>query len=241
MRKLSEAADRLGHGDFSQRVPVTGHDEVSILADKFNKMANGLERMVLSGKELTAHLSHELRTPLTRMQISLQMAIEKSEEGTCDDSARYLSKIRCEIEKMDTIIGQILALSKLDPQEPQPRTDSVDMVERIQALLKPYGPMIEQRHFKIDKNLTRTPALLCNSNGLNLLLDNILSNAMKYTDEYGAIAVTTYMMDKAIHIEVCNTHPLLTEKDLNDIFIPFQRLYRSSETGTGLGLASAKK
>lgn len=239
IRRLSEAADRLGQGDFSQQVAVKGGDEVAELANKFNKMAKRLARMVISGRELTAHLSHELRTPLARMRISVQMAMEQS--GDDSKVNRHLGKIGDEIDNMDTIIGQILDLSKLDLREPPPRTDSVDPSRRLDELLQTYGPMIEQKELRIEKRFAPTPELLCYSHGLDVLLNNVLSNAMKYTEPGGTIAVSTRADDSHIVLEICNTHPPLNEKDLEDMFIPFNRLYRTNEVGTGLGLASARR
>ncbi|MDD3311157.1 HAMP domain-containing sensor histidine kinase [Pseudodesulfovibrio sp.] len=239
VRKLAEAADRLGHGDFSQRVPVTGRDEVADLANKFNNMAGRLQKLVLSGRELTAQLSHELRTPLARMRISLQMAMERGAEGGAD--RRYLDKIGDEIENMDRIIGSILDLSKLDMQEAPPRTDRVDVSARLAELLETYGPMVERHGFALTAELGATPALRCNAHALDVLLNNILANAMKYTDEGGAIEVRALAGTEGLVVEVANAHPPLSDKDLADMFTPFHRLYRGKEAGTGLGLTTARR
>jgi len=237
IRKLAEAADRLGRGDFSQRVPVTGRDEVADLANKFNNMAMRLEKLVMSGKELTAQLSHELRTPLARMRISLQMAIEQP--GV--PCGRFLDKIGGEIDNMDRIIGSILDLSKLDMQESPPRTDRVSPSARLAELLDSYGPMIERRGLEVRTDLAPLPVQACNAHALDVLLNNVLGNAVKYTAEGGTIRVAARPDGDGALIEVANAHPPLSEKDLSDMFTPFHRLYRGSEAGTGLGLATARR
>lgn len=239
--KLSETADRLGQGDFSQRVPEKGHDEVSVLAKKFNRMADRLEKMVMTGKELTAHLSHELRTPLARMRISLQMIMERKEAGKETDDTKLLNKIKNEIENMDTLIGRILDLSKLDMQEPPPRSDRVDMGEFLHSLIDKFGPMIEQRAISLRTSISDVPEYLCHDHAINVLMENVLGNAIKYTDNNGSITVALFDESNALHIRICNTHPPMAEKDLTDMFIPFHRLDKGKEAGTGLGLAAAQK
>jgi len=239
IRKLAEATDRLGHGDFSQRVPVTGRDEVADLANKFNNMAGRLQKLVLSGRELTAQLSHELRTPLARMRISLQMVMERGGGEGAD--RRYLDKISDEIDNMDRIIGSILDLSKLDMQEAPPRTDRVDVSARLGELLESYGPMVERQNFLLETDLGPTPALRCNAHALDVLLNNVLANAMKYTEEGGAIEVRAKSEAGHIAVEVANAHPPMSDKDLKDMFIPFHRLYRGNKAGTGLGLTTARR
>ncbi len=238
LHQLSEAADRLAEGDFSRRAPATGRDEVAMLARKFNSMAASLEQMVLSGRELTANLSHELRSPLARMRIALQIAMEKGEQGL--DNGKYLDKIQCTIESMDVLIGHILELSKLDLREPPPRTDNVNAKALLLSLLDTYSPVVEQKKLQIAKLLEDTPRLRCHAPSISILLDNVLSNAMKYTQEGGAILLKLWS-DTVMHIEICNEHPSLSDKDLADMFIPFHRLDKGKEAGTGLGLATASK
>lgn len=238
---LSETADRLGQGDFSHRVPEKGNDEVAVLATKFNRMANRLEEMVKSGKELTAHISHELRTPLARMRISLQMVMERTESDGKDKTHSLLSKMQTEIENMDTLIGHLLDLSKLDLREPPPRTDHVDMTALIRSQLDQFDPMIERKNLSLMTNLASVPDYTCHIHGMHVVLENVLGNAIKYTDAGGALSVDLTMEENRLHIRICNTHAPLSEKDLEDMFTPFQRLDKGKEAGTGLGLAAVKK
>ncbi len=239
--RLSEAADRLGQGDFSQRAPEKGGDEVAVLARKFNTMAQNLEKMVMSGKELTANLSHELRSPLARMRVSLQLLLEQTGEEHAAFRTMLLSKMQGEIENMDTLIGNILALSKLDMREPPPRNDKLDVSARIQSLLDSYGPMLAKQHLSLATDLHSTPPLLCHAHSISILLDNVLNNAIKYTADGGTISVRLQAGEDMLQIKICNPHPPLVEKDLSDMFQPFHRLDKGKMAGTGLGLATAKK
>lgn len=239
--KLTETAERLGQGDFSCRVEEKGHDEVAVLARKFNRMAGSLEKMVSSGKELTAHLSHELRSPLARMRISLQMLLERNELGRTDGNATLLTGMRDEIEHMDDLIGKMLALSKLDMREPPPRTDSVDLAGLLSELIDNYGPMIASRNLRLDADLAAVPPLACQGLYVLSLVDNVLGNAIKYADQGGTVTISLRREADRLVMRVANSHLPLTGEDLLAMFVPFHRLGRSEESGSGLGLATAQR
>jgi len=239
--QLSEAADRLGKGDFSQRVPEKGKDEVAVLARKFNRMANHLEEMVKSGKELTAHVSHELRSPLARMRISLQLIMERDTTSAKDTLDRQVAKIENEIENMDAIIGHLLAFSKLDLREPPPRTDSIDVAQCFQHKIDQFDTMIEQKALTVTTSLEGIPGYVCNAHAISVVLENLLGNAIKYTAPNGTMSARVALHDGNIEINLSNSHAPLSKKDLVDMFTPFQRLDKGREAGTGLGLAATKK
>lgn len=238
--QLAETAERLGKGDFSGRVSERGNDEVTVLARKFNAMANSLEQMVRSGKELTAHLSHELRTPLARMRVSLQMVMDRREAGGKAD-VELLRKMEGEIENMDALIGHILELSKMDMREPRPRQDRVDLAALIRVLLDRFEPMVEQRGLRVRTTLSKVPKILCNGNDINVLLDNVLGNAVKYTADGRSILVALRHKSGQVELSVCNDHAPLSDEELQAMFTPFRRLGNGKADGTGLGLAMSRK
>lgn len=240
LHQLSEAADKLGQGDFSRRVKEKGNDEVAVLAKKFNRMADRLQKMIMSGKELTAHLSHELRSPLARMRISLQILMEGN-AGTGGREAKMLARLADEIENMDKLIGHILDLSKLDMRESAPMSDRVDLRALVLAALEKVSPILEARNLALEKKLGSVSEYRCNNQDMIILLDNILSNAAKYAEPGGLVSVELEKSGRAVSLRVANTNPPLSEKDLRDMFVPFHRLNREKGTGTGLGLAVAQR
>ncbi len=238
--QLTETVERLGQGDFSQRVPEKGHDEIAILARKFNRMAGRLEKMVMTGKELTAHLSHELRSPLARMRISVQMLMEQNEADEGASGGKFLVRIEKEIENMDVLIGKILDLSKMDMLPPPPKKEILDIADLLRSLLDKYTPMIQQRDILLTTDIVTVPKIPGHEYALSVLLDNVLSNAIKYVDNNGCIRVNLAAKEDIV-ITVFNTHLPLAEEDLSAMFTPFHRLDSGKVRGSGLGLASARK
>ncbi|MBI9079868.1 MAG: HAMP domain-containing histidine kinase [Pseudodesulfovibrio sp.] len=237
--QLAESAERLGKGDFSQRVPEKGHDEVTVLARKFNRMAGRLEKMVMSGKGLTAHLSHELRSPLARMRISLQMLMERTGTGDAA-SSKYLSGMEKEIENMDVLIGRILDLSKMDMVQLPPIESVLDISKYLWSCLDKYGPMIQQGGIHLSTEISDVPSIYGLEHGVNVLLDNLLGNAIKYTDPGGQIRVGL-RADDDLRLTIYNTYHPIAKKDLSGMFVPFNRLESNKTQGSGLGLAFAQR
>ncbi len=246
IKELTEKAAKLGQGDLTQRVEVRGKDEVAELAKTFNHMARSLEKIIKSSRELTANVSHELRSPLARMRISLEMIRERINDKKTDQCEVFISGMQSEIAHMDMLIGKIIEFSKLNMQKDPPMEDSIDLNLLITELLDQYQPTADQNNFEIKTDLVGIKITDCNQNGIRVILDNVLGNAFKYTEQSGTIMIELRankdieQRNEAV-ISVTNTHDPIPEDDLKEIFNPFHRLKGHDTPGYGLGLAAAQK
>ncbi|SDL32889.1 two-component system, OmpR family, sensor histidine kinase CpxA [Maridesulfovibrio ferrireducens] len=246
IKELTRSAAKLGQGDLTQRVKVRGKDEVAELARTFNHMAEGLEKIIKSNRELTANVSHEMRSPLARMGISLEMIREKINNDKPAQCEAFISGMQSEIIHMDTLIGKIIEFSKLDMQKVPPMNDSINLDLLITELLYQYQPTADHKKLKIISDLEDVTITDCDQNAIRIILDNILGNAFKYTEQNGVIEVELrakkdeLLMNKAV-IQISNTHSPVPEEELEEIFNPFHRLKGHDTPGYGLGLAAAQK
>ncbi|WP_419778578.1 sensor histidine kinase [Maridesulfovibrio sp.] len=241
LKELTVSASRMGKGDLKQRVAIKGKDEIAELGQAFNHMAEGLEKMVKSSRELTANVSHELRSPLARMRISLEMLKERIESGNTAGCDAFVNGMQAEITHMDELIGRIIEFSKLDMHKPPVMNETADMRELLTDLLEQYKCVAERNNLNLQTGLADLKLSNCNRNGIRIILDNILGNAFKYTESGGNISVNLDQYGKAVRVQVTNTHAPLPEEDLEEIFNPFHRLKAQEIPGSGLGLAAAKK
>ena len=150
-------------------------------------MADKLETMIVSGKELTANISHELRTPLTRIRIAEEMLREKTGTGAGHQEGRYLDAIREDILELDQLIGRILELSKMEIQDSPLSFTSLDPAELLRMLLQRFQPVIEQKGLQISTDLSFHSPFPGDKEALTTALLNILDNAVKFTPEKGQI------------------------------------------------------
>jgi two-component system sensor histidine kinase CpxA len=241
MAQMTRSAQRLAVGDFSPRVDDDRKDEMGTLARTFNHMANSLEKMVRGGRELTANLSHELRSPLARMRVSQQIVRERLEAGRTDGVVKHVRRMEEEIDHMDSLIDQIIRLSKFDLQEPPPREDRVDMNEMLEEAAERVGPLTGGRSIRLLLHLAPVPPCRCRRQDLRIVLDNVLSNAVKYSPDNGPVDIHCAADGETLTIRVTNAYPALSDKELEAVFAPFRRLGYDEVEGNGLGLAFARK
>ncbi|WP_071543832.1 HAMP domain-containing sensor histidine kinase [Pseudodesulfovibrio hydrargyri] len=241
MIQMTESAQQLARGDFSPRVEAKRKDEMGTLARTFNHMASSLEKMVRGGRELTANLSHELRSPLARIRVSQQIVRERLESGRTDGVTKHVRRMEEEIDHMDSLIDQIIKLSKFDLQEPPPRDDVVDMDEMLEAAAERVRPLIGDRAVRLKPHLAPVPPYRCRRQDMRIVLDNVLSNAVKYSPDNGPVDIHCDSDGEALTIRVTNDYPALSDQELEAVFSPFRRLGYDKVEGNGLGLAFARR
>jgi signal transduction histidine kinase len=204
-------------------------------------MADKLETMIQSGKELTANLSHELRSPLARIRVAEELLREKLEGIDEEKWKRHLDGIQEDIEELDRLIEQILNLSKMDLHDAPLNPESLDPLALVDDLLKRFEPAASLKGLHIKKELSFDPPFSADREALRTALSNILDNAVKFTPENGTIRVNMGSKDGSLEIIVTNAFDRLSHDDLERIFDPFHRTHEAPKTGSGLGLAITKK
>ncbi len=241
IKGLRRSAILISRGDLSHRVKIRGKDEIGDLADTFNDMTDKLESMIVSNKELTANVSHELRTPLTRIRVAEELLRDKLKQGGAKDWEGYLDSIREDISELDSLIGCILDLSKLDMRQSPFRLEPFDPSDLIRELVKKCQAVIERKNLNVTTEMSYDPPFLADKETFRLALMNVLDNATKFTPDNGDISVRMEWKQDALEILITNTAEELTQEDLSRIFDPFHRSKRSTAEGSGLGLAIARK
>ena len=241
LKKLRQSALTISEGNLSHRAAIRGRDEISELAQSFNRMADKLEAMIVNAKELTANVSHELRTPLTRIRISEEILREKLKPEEVALYERYLDEIREDIQELDQLIGRILEWSKLDMQASPFIFAPFDPAELMRELLRRLQPMTDRRHLEVIADLSFISPFSGDKGALTTAFVNILDNAVKFTPEKGQIHIQMHSGPGFLEISITNTFEKIPEEELSRIFVPFHRAKQSKTGGSGLGLAIAKK
>jgi signal transduction histidine kinase len=241
LKKLRQSAQTISEGNLSHRAVIQGRDEISELAQAFNRMTEKLEGMIVNAGELTANVSHGLRTPLTRIRISAEMLREKLKPGDTALYEKYLDAIGEDIEELDQLIGRILEWSKLDMQAAPMCFAPFNPVELIQGLVQKLQPLIDRKHLQVISTLPFSPPFFGDKEALATAFLNILENAAKFTPENGQIRIQIIPHPEFFELIITNTFKKIPEEELSKIFIPFHRAAPSPAGSSGLGLAIAKK
>ena len=196
-------------------------------------------------KDFVANVSHELRTPLSVIKGYVETLVDAHEAMPVADRDRFLKTIQRHAERLNSLLEDLLALSRLESSQPGLVRERVDLGQLLASALEDFRarPAAEGHRFglAIDPN---TPPLLADPLKLGQVLDNLVSNALKYTPRGSRIELAA-RMDSAntVEISVRDDGPGIPAEDLPHIFERFYRVDkgRSREKGgTGLGLSIVK-
>ncbi len=246
VEQLARAAQDVAAGNWDTRVEVSGRDEVSQLADSFNRMTTELlsqkERLVQSERvaawrELARRLAHELKNPLFPLQLTVENLVRARQQSPeqFDEVFRESSRtLLAEISNLKTIIGRFSEFSKMPHPQLQPvRVNETlrGVAQLFQAQLQAPGRAPIVCKLELDNRLE---PLAADPELLHRALSNLVLNAMDAMPKGGTLTLRTRRDDGKVIIEVSDTGSGLTREECERIFTPY---YTSKQHGTGLGLA----
>jgi two-component system sensor histidine kinase CpxA len=240
---LRHATHRLAEGDLSARAISASRgskDEISNLVADFNAMADRIESLVTLQNRLTTDISHELRSPLARLSVALEIARAKS--GPQAESA--LDRIETEAERLNELVGQILMLSRLESGSDRTVPQTVDMTELLEDVANDASFEATKKGCKVELRITGSCLVDGNRELLRRSLDNVLRNAIHYTNSGSSIDVslecTNGEAPPVALIRIRDHGTGVPDSELQNIFQPFHRVGgdRARQSGgAGLGLA----
>ncbi|MFM7200566.1 MAG: sensor histidine kinase [Myxococcota bacterium] len=187
LRRLAESARALGEGQLSTRTGLQRGDEVGEVAYAFDDMAERLERLILSEKELLANISHELRTPLARIRFALELA----HDGNPEEAQRYLGEVGTDVAELERLVEDVLTAARLDHAQARGqgiplRRASVSVNEWLEQTAQRFEAQHPGLHLRVQP-LVEDVSVEGDAMLLRRVLDNLLENAYKYADPSGPI------------------------------------------------------
>ena len=233
VRRLTEATENVTEtGDLSERIEVTGDDELSQLASRFNTMLEALEASAKAQRQLVADASHELRTPLTSLRTNIEVLTGKRNVPD-SDRAPLIADVVEQLDEMTTLIAELIELAHGDRQPSEPEEVRLDLltaaaVERTRR----NRPGVDFKTEFEESVVHGVPATLERAIG------NLLDNAAKWSPPGGDVEVTV----SSGEVTVRDHGPGIDEADRPYVF---DRFYRSASSrgmpGSGLGLAIVRQ
>ena len=241
LRRLTQAADRIGHGHLDERVAIGSKDEVGQLACAFNSMADNLNRQETLRKQFTADIAHELRTPLT----SIKSYIEAFQDGILPANQENFSSINEEIDRLVDLSSDLKDLNVAEMGGLQLNLEPVDITHLLEKIIRNLNPLIQEKEITLIWN---APEESMTTSGderlLTRLFYNLVHNAYRYANSGGEITIALTQTPNYTEIKINNTGLGIPEDDLPLIFERFYRAdkSRTRETGgTGIGLALVRQ
>ena len=213
-----------------ENVPLAVQGDARKLAEALHGLALRMEAYVARERDFTRDASHELRTPLTVIRVATDLI--GADEGLSDRSRRSLTRIQGATESMELLMGALLLLARdrdvaLDTEDFPVRDVVEHEVERVR-------PQLEEKGLELQVSFVAEPTLHAPPRVLEVMLGNLLSNAVRFTDE-GEVRLRVL----ADRIEVEDTGIGMDAAALARAFEPFYRANPEQPAGPGLGLSIA--
>ena len=189
-------------------------------------------------------VAHELRTPITAIRSAGEILAD-DDDIPLEIKREFLNNIITESDRLNEIINDILYLDKLEHGEIALNIHQNNIITTYQKALKPLSHLIHQKNIHLSEvDLLKDPIFEYDESRLIQVFQNILGNALKFTDDQGTIQAKFQEKENMLSIKIFNTGKHIPEDDLDLIFDKFyqsrnQNLRKPS--GSGLGLAICKK
>ena len=244
VRKLSEAAQQVAKGDFSVRLAPQRKDgkkdEFEVLFDDFNTMAEELASTETLKTDFISNVSHEMKTPLAVIKNYAELL--QTPQIADEDRVEYARSIEDSAGKMTELITNILRLNRIENQKIVPEFRRYDVCRQLADCLLPFESRWEEKRIEPDFDLEDSAYVSADESLLELVWNNLMSNAIKFTEPGGAITVRERTVGDTVIVSFTDTGCGMSEETQKRIFDKFYQGDTSHATeGNGLGLALVQR
>ncbi|WRU93642.1 HAMP domain-containing sensor histidine kinase [Priestia filamentosa] len=251
IKQIEEGISRIVNKDWTYSIPVKGKNELSSLAKNINWMTEQLrerferERQVEQAKnELITNLSHDLRTPLTSI-IGYVRLVKDGQYQNQQELEQYIQTTYNISLKFKNLLDELFEYTKLSLSDVDMHLQEVNLGGVLYQLVGEYTPIFEDRELDVEVKIPDEPIFISvDIEKMIRVLDNLFSNAEKYSHESGNIEVTLHSTRTQAIISISNTTDHIEAEELKNLFDRFYRMDKSRSSkvaGSGIGLSIAKR
>jgi signal transduction histidine kinase len=239
VQHLTTTSERIAAGHLDERVSPSDPDEIRRLGVAFNSMADRVQEMVEQQREFVDNAAHEFRSPLTSLRLRIEM-LQTHGGKNPDLSQRYLGQMSREIGFLQRLVDHLLALASVEGGESAPRT-SLDLAPMLYEIADSIELVVRDAGMTFQMHVPdHLPNMLANDEQMNVVVRNLIDNAIKYTARGGTITLAAQSAGKEIQISVSDTGMGIPADALPHIFDRFYRVDRArsrEQGGAGIGLS----
>jgi signal transduction histidine kinase len=232
---MSRATKKFAAGDFSYRVEVSGNDELTVLSEAFNSMADSLASLEYVRRSFISNVSHELKTPMT----TISGFVDGILDGTIppERQSYYLEIVSDEVKRLSRLVVEMLNISKIEAGEMPFKTAPYNIAEQLFKVSISFEQLIEKKNIEIQLINIDSVTVEADSDLIHQVIYNLVDNAVKFTPEYGCIPMGLAAQNDVAVLRIRNSGAGISHEELPKIFERFYKVDRArSQNGTGAGL-----
>ncbi len=240
IEEVSRAAVDIEKGQLDRRVTIKDQgDEVQMLVDTFNAMAERIRILITEMREMTDNIAHDLRSPLSRIRVISERALSVTEP---DNEYRVAASDTLEqCDRLLHLINTTLDVAEAEAGVMSTDTEPINLSMLIEDARDLYEPAAEEKKIKLSCKLDPDCRVKGNRQMLQRMLANLLDNALKYTGPKGQVKIDLTRQPRGLCVMVADTGFGIQPADQPRVFDRFFRCDQSrSQDGCGLGLSFAR-
>jgi two-component system sensor histidine kinase GlrK len=262
---LTEGTRAIAEGKFFYRLDTSRNDEFSQVARDFNRMTLRLNELDKLKRDFISHVSHELKSPLASMRETTQLLLEQIPGPLTEKQKRLLTLNLRSGQRLTSMIGNLLDLSKMEAGVVEYELKSQDLVPLIRTAIAELEVQAREREIQIEAALPDDPLLVeCDGDRIVQVLVNLVGNAVKFSPQAGTVRIqaeAVYKVPESIPerwrrvvagsansghfamVTISDSGPGIPDSDREKVFEKFQQLRQGKKMagqGAGLGLAISR-
>jgi len=242
---LQDKTKEIAKGRFGPPLEIDSPPEIKELADAFNSMCEQLKELEQMKIDFISHVSHELRTPLTAIKEASSMLLDGVFIDRPEKQYELFSIVKEECERLINSVNRILDLARMEAGMMEYFFKTSSIIPIIEKSVVKLNPIAQKKKIDITLNLVQDlPIVRMDEEKIGQVMENLLSNALKFTPEGGKITISALKNTKnnTVEVSVSDTGCGIPKEELERVFDKFKRIDSGKRAvrGTGLGLSIAK-
>lgn len=224
-------------GDYSQKVSLGGNDELTVLGNEFNILAERLNTSEQKRHQFVSDASHELKTPLASIKLLSDSILQNDMD--LETVREFVADIGNEAERLNRMSQKLLSLTKIESQA-DGEYEIVHIAPTIEKVMRMLTAIAKESQITIQTNFSQDSPILIVEDDLYQIIFNLMENGIKYNTPGGKLTVDLYRIEDDAVVEFTDTGVGIPEDALTHIFERFYRVDKARSRksgGSGLGLS----
>lgn len=244
LHKMAEATRKVSEGDFSVYVPTIHTadklDYLDVMILDFNKMVEELGSIETLKTDFVSNVSHEMKTPIALIKNYAELlSVDRIEDGQRKEYAR---SVETAATRLSELISNILKLNKLENQKIMPELENYNICRQLCECILQFEDVWDEKEIELETKIEDVAMVKADASLMELVWNNLIGNALKFTEPGGSVTVSQILDADCIRITVSDTGCGMSRESMNHIFDKFYQGDTShSREGNGLGLALVKR